>query len=101
MAKKQVRDARRRADGANIVVVLPHWGTKNRAKTPDRATMAREWRSRRGCDFRHTSQWRRASNGCKPLSDDHAKRSSVFAGCLLTDARTAKIRGHGGSAGNP
>lgn len=30
-------------DGANIVVVLPHWGTKNRVQTPDTVqTMARE-----------------------------------------------------------
>ena len=27
--------AQARVDGANIVVVLPHWGTKNRTQTPD------------------------------------------------------------------
>ena len=43
-SQRVVRDiTQARVDGANIVVVLPHWGTKNRAQTPDTVqTMARE-----------------------------------------------------------
>ncbi len=50
-----------RVDGANIVVVLPHWGTKNRAQTPDTVhAMASAWR-RPG----RTSFWAHIRTSCR------------------------------------
>lgn len=41
--QKMVQEIRQaRADGANVVIVLPHWGTKNKRETPEELrTMAR------------------------------------------------------------
>ena len=42
--------AQARVDGANIVVVLPHWGTKNRAQTPDTVHAMAERMAQAGAD---------------------------------------------------
>ncbi|MFR5786277.1 MAG: CapA family protein [Christensenellales bacterium] len=68
-----VRDiTQARVDGANIVVVLPHWGTKNRAQTPDTVqTMARKM-AQAGADviFGTHPMWRRGIERLQTVRSD-------------------------------
>ena len=95
-SQRVVRDiTQARVDGANIVVVLPHWGTKNRAQTPDTVqTMAREM-AQAGADVilgTHPN----VAQGIERLQtvrSDGLTYETVVCyslGCLLTDARDSE-----------
>ena len=92
-SRRVVRDiTQARVDGANIVVVLPHWGTKNRAQTPDTVrALAREM-AQAGADVilgTHPN----VAQGIERLQtvrNDGLTYETVVCyslGCLLTDAR--------------
>lgn len=86
--------AQARVDGANIVVVLPHWGTKNRAQTPDTVHAMPERMHRPG--GRHSGRAIRRRAGVERIStvrSDGLTYETVVCyslGCLLTDARDSE-----------
>lgn len=91
-----VRDiTQARVDGANIVVVLPHWGTKNRAQTPDTVqTMAREM-AQAGADviFGTHPNVAQGIERLQTVRSDGLTYETVVCyslGCLLTDARDSE-----------
>ena len=94
--QRVVRDiTQARVDGANIVVVLPHWGTKNHAQTPDAVhAMALEM-AQAGADVilgTHPN----VAQGIERLQtvrSDGLTYETVVCyslGCLLTDARNSE-----------
>ena len=85
--------ARVRSEGANVVIVLPHWGTKNKQETPEviRA-MAREL-AKAGADVilgTHPNVPQGIERITQTRSDGLAYETVVCysLGSLLTDART-------------
>ena len=95
-SQRVVRDiTQARVDGANIVVVLPHWGTKNRAQTPDTVqTMAREM-AQAGADVilgTHPNVAQGVERLQTVRSDGLTYETVVCysLGCLLTDARDSE-----------
>ena len=94
--QRVMRDiAQARVDGANIVVVLPHWGTKNRAQTPDTVqTMAREM-AQAGADviFGTHPNVAQGIERLQTVRSDGLTYETVVCyslGCLLTDARSSE-----------
>ena len=92
--EQMVRDiTQARVAGANLVVVLPHWGTKNKADTPDALRrMARELAAA-GADVILGSHPNVAlgAERLKVTRADGLEYEAVVCyslGCLLTDART-------------
>ena len=92
-SRRVVRDiTQARVDGANIVVVLPHWGTKNRAQTPDTVrALAREM-AQAGADVilgTHPNVAQSIERLQTVRSDGLTYETVVCysLGCLLTDAR--------------
>ena len=95
-SQRVVRDiTQARVDGANIVVVLPHWGTKNRAQTPDTVqTMAREM-AQAGADviFGTHPNVAQGIERLQTVRSDGLTYETVVCyslGCLLTDARDSE-----------
>ena len=95
-SQRVVRDiTQARVDGANIVVVLPHWGTKNSAQTPDTVqTMAREM-AQAGADVilgTHPNVAQGVERLQTVRSDGLTYETVVCysLGCLLTDARDSE-----------
>ena len=95
-SQRVVRDiTQARVDGANIVVVLPHWGTKNRAQTPDTVqTMAREM-AQAGADviFGTHPNVVQGVERLQTVRSDGLTYETVVCyslGCLLTDARDSE-----------
>lgn len=95
-SQRVVRDiTQARVDGANIVVVLPHWGTKNRAQTPDTVqTMAREM-AKAGADviFGTHPNVAQGIERLQTVRSDGLTYETVVCyslGCLLTDARDSE-----------
>ena len=92
--EQMIRDiTQARVAGANLVVVLPHWGTKNKADTPDALRrMARELAAA-GADVILGSH-PNVALGTERLNVTRADGLEYEAvvcyslGCLLTDART-------------
>lgn len=92
--EQMIRDiTQARVSGANLVVVLPHWGTKNKADTPDALRrMARELAAA-GADVILGSHPNVAlgAERLKVTRADGLEYEAVVCyslGCLLTDART-------------
>ena len=95
-SQRVVRDiTQARVDGANIVVVLPHWGTKNRAQTPDTVqTMARKM-AQAGADviFGTHPNVAQGVERLQTVRSDGLTYETVVCyslGCLLTDARDSE-----------
>lgn len=82
-----------RVDGANVVIVLPHWGTKNKTETPENIrTMARAM-AEAGADIilgTHPNVVQGVERLSVARSDGLTYEAVVCysLGCLLTDART-------------
>ena len=87
--------AQARVNGANVVVVLPHWGTKNRAQTPDTVhTMAKNM-AQAGADVilgTHPNVAQGVERINTVRSDGLTYETVVCysLGCLLTDARDSE-----------
>lgn len=85
--------AKVRSEGANVVIVLPHWGTKNKQETPEVIrTMAREL-AKAGADVilgTHPNVPQGIERITQTRSDGLAYETVVCysLGSLLTDART-------------
>ena len=94
-SQRVVRDiTQARVDGANIVVVLPHWGTKNSAQTPDTVHDMARTMAQAGADVilgTHPN----VAQGIERLQtvrSDGLTYETVVCyslGCLLTDARNS------------
>ena len=92
--EKMKRDiTQARVDGANIVVVLPHWGTKNRAETPENIRLAARAMAQAGADVILGTH----PNVVQGIERIHTIRSDGLTyetvvcyslGSLLTDARS-------------
>ena len=87
--------AQARVDGANIVVVLPHWGTKNRAQTPDTVHAMAERMAQAGADVilgAHPNVVQGVERISTVRSDGLTYETVVCysLGCLLTDARDSE-----------
>ena len=87
--------AQARVDGANIVVVLPHWGTKNRAQTPDTVHAMAERMAQAGADVilgAHPNVVQGVEWISTVRSDGLTYETVVCysLGCLLTDARDSE-----------
>lgn len=88
---QEIRQAR--ADGANVVIVLPHWGTKNKQETPEELCAMAQTLAQAGADVilgTHPN----VVQGTERLSvtrADGLEYDTVVCyslGSLLTDART-------------
>ncbi|MGN0997376.1 MAG: CapA family protein [Candidatus Ventricola sp.] len=94
--ERMVRDiTQARVSGANLVVVLPHWGTKNKQDTPDTLHRMARTLAEAGADVilgAHPN----VAQGTERLSvkrADGLEHEAVVCyslGTLLTDARTAE-----------
>ena len=94
--QKMTQDiTRARVDGANIVVVLPHWGTKNRAETPESVRALAQTLAQAGADVILGTH----PNVVQGVERLHTVRSDGLTyetvvcyslGCLLTDARNSE-----------
>ena len=87
--------AQARVDGANIVVVLPHWGTKNRAQTPDTVHAMAKRMAQAGADVilgAHPNVVQGVERISTVRSDGLTYETVVCysLGCLLTDARDSE-----------
>ena len=95
-AQKMAQDiTRARADGANVVIVLPHWGTKNRAETPESVRVLANTLAQAGADVILGTH----PNVAQGVERIHTVRSDGLTyetvvcyslGCLLTDARSSE-----------
>ena len=88
-------EGRERTKGANIVVVLPHWGTKNRAQTPDTVHTMAERMAQAGADVilgAHPNVVQGVERISTVRSDGLTYETVVCysLGCLLTDARDSE-----------
>ena len=94
--QKMTQDiTRARVDGANIVIVLPHWGTKNRAETPETVRAMAKILAQAGADVILGTH----PNVVQGVERIHTVRSDGLTyetvvcyslGCLLTDARNSE-----------
>ena len=94
--QKMTQDiTRARVDGANIVIVLPHWGTKNRAETPETVRAMAKILAQAGADVILGTH----PNVVQDVERIHTVRSDGLTyetvvcyslGCLLTDARNSE-----------
>lgn len=87
--------AQARVNGANIVVVLPHWGTKNRAQTPDTVHAMAKSMAQAGADVilgTHPNVVQGVERISTVRSDGLTYETVVCysLGCLLTDARDSE-----------
>lgn len=87
--------ARARMDGANLVVVLPHWGTKNKQTTPESVRALAKTLAQAGADVilgTHPNVAQGIERITTTRSDGLAYDTIVFysLGSLLTDARAAE-----------
>lgn len=84
-----------RLNGANVVIVMPHWGTKNRAETPDDVRTLAQRLAEAGADIilgAHPNVVQ-GTERLKVTRSDGLEYETVVCyslGCLLTDAREAK-----------
>lgn len=95
-AQKMAQDiTRARVDGANVVIVLPHWGTKNRAETPESVRVLANTLAQAGADVILGTH----PNVAQGVERIHTVRSDGLTyetvvcyslGCLLTDARSSE-----------
>lgn len=93
---RMVRDVTQaRVSGANLIIVLPHWGTKNKAETPDTVRRMARVLAEAGADVilgTHPN----VAQGTERLTVTRADGLAYEAvvcyslGTLLTDARTAE-----------
>lgn len=94
--QRVVRDiTQARVDGANIVVVLPHWGTKNHAQTPDTVHAMAQSMAQAGADVilgTHPNVVQGMERLQTVRSDGLTYETVVCysLGCLLTDARDSE-----------
>ena len=95
-SRRVVRDiTQARVDGANIVVVLPHWGTKNRVQTPETVRAAALEMAQAGADVilgTHPNVVQEMEH-LKTVRSDGLTYETVVCyslGCLLTDARNSE-----------
>ncbi|MGN0774463.1 MAG: CapA family protein [Candidatus Ventricola sp.] len=94
--QRMIDDIRQaRADGANVVIVLPHWGTKNISETPENVKRLAVQLAEAGADVilgTHPN----VPQGTERLTVQRADGLTHEAvvcyslGCLLTDSRTAE-----------
>ena len=94
--QKMTQDiTRARVDGANIVIVLPHWGTKNRTETPETVRAMAKILAQAGADVILGTH----PNVVQGVERIHTVRSDGLTyetvvcyslGCLLTDARNSE-----------
>ena len=94
--QRMISDIRQaRADGANVVIVLPHWGTKNISETPENVKRLAVQLAEAGADVilgTHPN----VPQGTERLTVQRADGLTHEAvvcyslGCLLTDSRTAE-----------
>jgi len=95
LARMQRDIAKARRDGANVVIVLPHWGTKNKTETPEVIrTMALEL-AKAGADVilgTHPNVPQGIEYIAATRSDglDYETVVCYSLGSLLTDARTSE-----------
>ena len=87
--------ARARMDGANLVVVLPHWGTKNKQTTPESVRALAKTLAQAGADVilgTHPNVAQGIERITTTRSDGLAYDTIVCysLGSLLTDARAAE-----------
>jgi len=88
---RQIRQAR--ADGANVVIVLPHWGTKNKQETPEEVRRMARMLAEAGADVilgTHPNVVQ-GTERLRVTRADGLEYESVVCyslGSLLTDART-------------
>ena len=87
--------AQARVNGANVVVVLPHWGTKNRAQTPDTVHAMAKNMAQAGADVilgTHPNVAQGVERINTVRSDGLTYETVVCysLGCLLTDARDSE-----------
>mgnify|MGYP004661220981 FL=1 len=87
--------AQARVNGANVVVVLPHWGTKNRAQTPDTVHAMAKNMAQAGADVilgTHPNVAQGVERISAVRSDGLTYETVVCysLGCLLTDARDSE-----------
>ena len=87
--------AQARVNGANVVVVLPHWGTKNRVQTPDTVHAMAKNMAQAGADVilgTHPNVAQGVERINTVRSDGLTYETVVCysLGCLLTDARDSE-----------
>ena len=87
--------AQARVNGANVVVVLTHWGTKNRAQTPDTVHAMAKNMAQAGADVilgTHPNVAQGVERISAVRSDGLTYETVVCysLGCLLTDARDSE-----------
>lgn len=93
---RMVRDiTRARVDGANAVIVLPHWGTKNKAQTPEAVRALAHTLAEAGADVilgTHPNVVQGVERITTTRADGLQYETVVCysLGSLLTDARTAE-----------
>ena len=93
-AQRMEEDIRQaRADGANVVIVLPHWGTKNKQETPDEVKKLARTLAEAGADviFGTHPNVVQGTERLKVTRADGLEYETVVCyslGSLLNDART-------------
>lgn len=95
-AGSMIRDVMQaRVSGANLVIVLPHWGTKNKAETPDTVRRMARQLAEAGADVilgTHPNVAQGTERLTVTRSDglEYDALVCYSLGSLLTDARTAE-----------
>lgn len=92
--QRMIRDIRQaRVDGANVVIVLPHWGTKNKQETPEELRTMAQMLAQAGADVilgTHPNVVQGTQRLTVTRADGLAYDAVVCysLGSLLTDAQT-------------